>query len=424
MISMIRKTAIKAILASLLFTSGALAETPPIATNDSFAYANSAIETLDDHNCSMWAAISESLNAAIVCNQLIESPNSLKYLSQVVNTDGWGIISYNSVNDTIAIRRGARKAYSDPNYDSAVTQLAAANPCIILAHIRNCSSGCCCHDCETIPNPHPFVRYKNGKWWSFEHNGRINKAILYNLIGSEFLSDNPPSGSYVPECDPSDTSLVVDSELYFLLLLEQIEKNNGNVFDGIVETVRLIGGRDWGAPINFILSDGLSIWAFRKGASLYYIYDSQNAYSAAATKYPDAIQGNWQVMNNYELVTMSSSGPPIATNLGLSLNLCNFIPGDMNGNREVSGSDVIFGVRYLKQLGIHPPDSCFGDNINGNHWLYAAGDVNGNCEFRGSDITWLVNFFKRKVNLDFCHSFIPAPLRQRPRGAAGHPAIE
>ena len=74
------------------------------------------------------------------------------------------------------------------------------------------------------------------------------------------------------------------------------------------------------------------------------------------------------------------------------LGICDYIPGDINGDGSVIGGDVTYGVRYFKLLGAPPPDSCLNDSTM--TWLYSAGDVNGNCEFRGSDITYLVAYFK------------------------------
>ncbi|OQX91799.1 MAG: hypothetical protein B6D58_06275, partial [candidate division Zixibacteria bacterium 4484_95] len=71
---------------------------------------------------------------------------------------------------------------------------------------------------------------------------------------------------------------------------------------------------------------------------------------------------------------------------------CDFVPGDVNGDDNVMGNDVTFGVRYFKGLGDPPPDSCWNDSTSS--WLYSAGDVNGNCQFTGSDVTYLVAFFK------------------------------
>ncbi|NLI16920.1 MAG: hypothetical protein GX409_11600 [candidate division Zixibacteria bacterium] len=84
-----------------------------------------------------------------------------------------------------------------------------------------------------------------------------------------------------------------------------------------------------------------------------------------------------------------------------------YIPGDINSDSSVQGSDVTFGVRYFKGLGLQPPDSCFIDSLNG--YLYIRGDVNGNCEFRGSDITRLIAYFKGMADLAYCHWVLPVP---------------
>jgi hypothetical protein len=71
---------------------------------------------------------------------------------------------------------------------------------------------------------------------------------------------------------------------------------------------------------------------------------------------------------------------------------CEYLPGDINGDSLLLGSDVTYGVRYLKGLGLPPPDSCWNDSSK--DWFFAVADINGDCYFRGSDITYLVNYFK------------------------------
>lgn len=87
---------------------------------------------------------------------------------------------------------------------------------------------------------------------------------------------------------------------------------------------------------------------------------------------------------------------------------CEYTPGDINGDGNVLGSDVTFGVRYFKGIGANPPDSCYDDSLPGNHFLYIAGDVNDDCQFRGSDITRLVAYFKGLTNLLYCHLTPPS----------------
>jgi hypothetical protein len=95
---------------------------------------------------------------------------------------------------------------------------------------------------------------------------------------------------------------------------------------------------------------------------------------------------------------------------------CDYLIGDLNGDGNVVGADVTYGVRFFKGIGAVPPDSCYVDSLDG--YLYAAGDVNGNCEFRGSDITRLVAYFKGTAGLAFCHWTIPPPRLNEFMGAS------
>ncbi len=65
--------------------------------------------------------------------------------------------------------------------------------------------------------------------------------------------------------------------------------------------------------------------------------------------------------------------------------------GDINGDENIMGNDVTYGVRYFKGIGNPPPDSCV---LPDSDWLYSSGDANGNCSFTGSDITFIVAYFK------------------------------
>lgn len=87
---------------------------------------------------------------------------------------------------------------------------------------------------------------------------------------------------------------------------------------------------------------------------------------------------------------------------------CDYVPGDMNGDGIVIGSDVVYGVNYFGGQGNHPPDSCW--NTSNESWLYSAADVNGDCLFLGSDIIYLVQYF-RGVNPPptYCPNTPPTP---------------
>jgi len=77
---------------------------------------------------------------------------------------------------------------------------------------------------------------------------------------------------------------------------------------------------------------------------------------------------------------------------------CDYVHGDINGNRVANGVDVLYGVNYLKGLAA-PPDSCL---CREHGYIYAVGDVNNTCSFNGVDLTCLVNHYKSGAELQPC----------------------
>jgi hypothetical protein len=71
---------------------------------------------------------------------------------------------------------------------------------------------------------------------------------------------------------------------------------------------------------------------------------------------------------------------------------CSYTPGDINGDGNVIGSDVTYGVNYFRDIGNPPPDSCWNEPEQG--WTYSSADANGDCQFIGSDITYLISYFR------------------------------
>jgi predicted glutamine amidotransferase len=273
--------------------------------------------------CRMYGAVSGNLPDDMLAAHLITDPNSLAVLSNL-HSDGWGIAHYQTYGDVPTIDRGAVRAWNDPEYTTVVNQLNLLEPNITLAHIRFCTGGCCDHDGDSIADPHPFYRTKNGKTWTFMHNGGVDYDRLYTLVGDEYLNANGPYGSGVPGCttsDPYDPS-VIGSELYFLLVLKNIEENNWNVVNGIVEAVmELINDGETGGMI-FILSDGNTVWAFLRGSipsyhTLYYEYNVLEGFSTVASEYPSTTQGDWQPMHNNELVVLTANAPPVIIDVTL-----------------------------------------------------------------------------------------------------------
>jgi hypothetical protein len=267
--------------------------------------------------CRMYGVISNDLPEDLLQDHLIDDPNSLWALS-LSNDDGWGIAYYPAYGAPAVIKRGANTLsvscsgclIDDPTYDDVVEGINALEPKITVAHIRNCVTGCCDNGGYTIANPHPFYREKNEKTWTFAHNGVVSKTRMYKLLG-DYLKANPPNGSDIlPACDPSDRALVVDTELYFLYVLKKIEENGWHAVNGIVEAVTSMIDDGESGGMNFIMSDGHTVWGFRKGLSLEYLDEYLNGYSAVASQKPGS-DGNWIVMSDYDLVVLSHDAPPV-----------------------------------------------------------------------------------------------------------------
>jgi len=281
------------------------------------------IGTGPDTNCRMWGAIGTTTTGVpsdVVTSDLIGDPSSIKNLTGDHNEEGWGIAYYPQYGDVPNVVRGPYQAYDDDNYDDVVVDMSNVQPRVALTHVRNCTSGCCADLGTDIDDPHPFYRQKQGKTWLFMHNGDITKSSLISLIGEEYLAANPPNGSGIPLCDPDNPALVVDSELYFLLVLKTIEDYNWSVEQALIEVANLslIRGRN----SNFIMSDGYTIWALKSGLSMAFYHDP-TGYSVVASQPPEHLNPDidpdmngyvpppgWTIMSDNELVILRPGQAP------------------------------------------------------------------------------------------------------------------
>jgi predicted glutamine amidotransferase len=240
--------------------------------------------------------IAHSLPEAVVLSHLINATYSLKNLG-ATNSNGWGLAYYNDSEPVVL--RGELPANIDDNFNLAAQELARSGAHIGVGHVRLAASGA-----SDIPNPHPFIRYKGGKWWAFGHNGVLSKTTLKNLIGSEYLAENPPTvGNNWNDSD------VVDSDLYMLYILKCTEESGWNATQGIARAVTDISKADFGG-MNFFLTDSETLWGFRKGNTLYYYFNETEHYSAIASQPPTDVQDGWIALNDYNLVILTMGGSP------------------------------------------------------------------------------------------------------------------
>src|SRR4030042_5618508 len=231
-------------------------------------------------------------------DHLVHGSSSLKHLG-AINYNGWGLAYYNDSEPTIL--RGTLSASSDQAFDLAAQQLATSGSRIGVGHVRRATSGA-----FDIPDPHPFMRFKGGKWWAYGHNGGLSELALKELIGQEYLDQNPPTVG-----DNWSDPRVVDSDLYMLYILHCTEENDWNVTEGIAEAVRDITQNAYGT-MNFFLTDGETLWSFRLGNTLFYYYNETSpSYAVVASQPPTASEEEWIELVDYSLIILSMDNPPI-----------------------------------------------------------------------------------------------------------------
>ncbi len=356
-------------------------------------------ENEEPHNCRITGIISADMPRGLIQDYYVDYPYSLERLSESANIDGWGIASYQSFGDTAIIDRGAIRAINDIQYDVIIAGLERTAPNIILGHVRNCSAGCCAHGSDSIPDPHPFIREKDNRTWTFIHNGTASKPLLYELVGQHYLIENPLTGSGIAECDPADSDLVIDSELYFLLLLKNIEEHDWNVVEGIIEALRQINVRSYDEALNFILSDGNTIWSYRLDRTLYYYTDPSYSFTAIASRFPTQQQEDWITVHDHELLEVNAGVEPVI------YDLCDYLPyvsgtitgplGETVSTTYINTTNAPFSTRSDAnseyQIGCLSSGSY---NIRYRHYYYADTIIQ-NVEVQLDDIEVMQNVILR-----------------------------
>lgn len=234
--------------------------------------------------CRFWVAVGSGIDREFIVDQLITAENSLKNLGEVYQ-DGWSVGFYDRGDEVVI--RGDEAANFNEEYDEAVRYIAVLEPEIVMGHLRRASSGCV----EGVPNPHPFRITYNGRQWLFGHNGGMRKQILIDLIGEDFLARHPPA-----VCNDNPPDSWIDSELYFLLIMKTVKEYDDDVEQGIRAALERLYAKieEKDRYLNFFMSDGETVWIFRKGNTLFYRFDPQTRLTVVSSSVPDAEPHDWQ----------------------------------------------------------------------------------------------------------------------------------
>ncbi|MBC8525305.1 MAG: class II glutamine amidotransferase [Candidatus Cloacimonetes bacterium] len=160
------------------------------------------------------------------------------------NPDGWGLVYYLPENTEIAGGEWSENmACEGTEFDDFQTIIENAGVHLVMGHVRKASSGS-----PSIPDPHPFIWHEDGIDYTFAHNGTVDPDDLSTI--TNWLE--PPYNN--PQTD-------VDSEIYFLWLMQNIDENDWNVLEGLHDALGSISSQEWDK--NFVFSDGIDIYAYR-----------------------------------------------------------------------------------------------------------------------------------------------------------------
>ena len=177
---------------------------------------------------------------------LSEAPRSLAVLGHE-HGDGWGIAVHDGELDW-TLTKGSSSAGSDPAFGVATANAAGA---LLVAHVRRRTVGD-----VSIDNTHPFRRGR----WVFAHNGTIDR--MAELRAAVASADAMRAGH-------------TDSELLFAFLMAQLAARPGALGSRFVTDMVLARAVEDLARMpslgsaNFVLSDGVVLYAYRHGRPLY-----------------------------------------------------------------------------------------------------------------------------------------------------------
>ena len=167
------------------------------------------------------------------------------------NPDGWGIAFFREQGG-VSIKKAPQKASGDQMFDQTAYVGVGR---MMIAHIRKASSGS-----SKIENTHPFGIDD----WAFAHNGTIKNERKLEKY-------------YEPSYD-AQVEGDTDSERFFAIIISQFAKDCiqsdseiDSILQSLMSSIRIVRDEVGGNGLNFLLSDGRCLFAYRNGRELYYL---------------------------------------------------------------------------------------------------------------------------------------------------------
>ena len=214
---------------------------------------------------------------------LTEAPRSLRVLSQE-HRDGWGIATVSGGGWEVL--KGTECALESSRFSETAKEITTH---LAIAHIRQKTVGP-----TSLKNTHPFRREK----WVLAHNGTVERLDEMRAHCSK---------KRLSEIE-GDT----DSEVLFAFLMTFIDEHSDNDA-GVKAAVRQLHQFPKPGAVNFLLSDGDRMYAYRFGRTLFLLDRTINparrtpAVAIASERLTDE---NWTELAQGTLLVIRSTPQP------------------------------------------------------------------------------------------------------------------
>jgi glutamine amidotransferase len=218
---------------------------------------------------------------------LTRAPRSLATLSHQ-HPDGWGLAVRGAASPSWSVHRSTTSAHACDEFRRLAGSLSAS---VVIAHVRQKTVGR-----TSLENTHPFVRGR----WVFAHNGTLKDPQ-----------------ALAPHTSPERAAEVrgdTDTERLFAFLLTRLDEAGLTDGPASEQTDRVLGEAtrklrempDFGA-FNYVLSDGLTLYAHRFGRTLHLLRRGPGEVLVASEALTDE---PWQVVDEGTLMRIDRADEP------------------------------------------------------------------------------------------------------------------
>jgi predicted glutamine amidotransferase len=259
------------------------------------------------------------------------------------NPHGWGLAKFNPnrenpnlANNRFTLQKSFAPAHTDANFDQAVQQHLQETPNTLMAHLMH----------KALPNRplvneedlHPFSHSSaQGEHWAGMFNGDVNGGRTPPIVG-------PLESTYCPllETQAKGTN---SGEKLLLSFLGRLKQSLGHLTpteNDLTQTVKafaqtlqsflqastpiyqpldesiagLTGQIQWSPSVNYIVSNGQMVMAFRKGRKLY------------LNQHPKLLGNQLQMENKLQAVSTQTTPQKLNTDFGYIISSEPFQPSE------------------------------------------------------------------------------------------------